>query len=162
MVFTLRDDKNRTSPKLRKVAIPNIKSKLYILFKIESRINGEKINEKILGNSKFEIYNNDVDYERGFNQALFHMYYLADKRGYGYDARVLKVINYGFSQADGVKTKRVKRRGKYFNYTYIKGVKGVVSVSRWTNKPNDIIEQEIKNIESSSVDEEIQKELNKN
>lgn len=159
MVFILKDDKNRISPKLRKNPIPDIKSKLYILFKIEITIGGVKNYFKILGNSKFEIYNNDVDYERGFNQALFHMYYLADRRGFGYDVKVFKVINYGYAQAKGVKTKRVKRRGKYYNYTYIKGVKGVVSVSKWSNKKNTIIDEEIKKIENDKLENEINKNM---
>ena len=158
MVFTLKDDKNRTSPKLRKNPINNIKSKLYVLFLVQGKFGNIKKNEKILGNSKFEIFNNTIDFQRGFNQALFNMYYLAVNRGLGSDVKVLKVLNVGFSQADGVTTKRVKRRGKYYNYTYIKGVKGVVSVSRWSSKSNTIIDEEIKNITTNEVDDFIRKE----
>ena len=138
----LIDDRGRKSPNnLKKNSVSGIKSKLYILFKVSGRNNGMTITETILGNSKFEIFDNRIDFERGLNNAKFNMYWIAVQRGFNSDVRIINIVGYGFSVSDNVTVKRVKRRGKYYNYTYVKGVRGVQKVEKWSSKSTNIDEE---------------------
>lgn len=148
----------RVSPPLRNNVNCLIKCKLYVLFRVEGKRDGKTQQSDILSNSDFMILKDNVDYREAFNRALFNAYWIAVKRGYASDVRIIKFKGKGFAFADGVKVKRVKRRGRYYNYFYVRG--RLTTTERWTSRENETLRTEIEDITvMSEIDQQIQREM---
>jgi hypothetical protein len=125
-MITLTDEK-RIARNLRKQFL-KIKGKLWILGLYKDK----KVVIKKLSDAGSEILDNQINQKRAVYNAITKGFKLCVVENHvSSDVKLIKILDWGVQYGNqDVTTKRIRRKGKYYIATWVKGRKGIVSFQR--------------------------------
>jgi len=96
----------------------------------------------VIGKSQFEVIDSEIARKRVISQAIFNAFYVGINRyRFPSGSYIINPEVVGYETPKDVTVKRVKVRGKYRTYVFVKGRRGVVKNIKWSGKTKNDSEE---------------------